>query len=126
MAIIEGAVAWFLSLLTGLGSTAQVAAASAFGAFISLSFFEEKKADGTKVPLPIGRKWTIFVSGTFIGIFSAPAVVSLFEVSEKLASRMETFAGLLLACFGMAVVSAGFKVIRETDWSAIIRGKFGG
>lgn len=103
--MIEAAFAW-------LGG-AKLFIASVIGGFVSLNFFEkERLSDGTVVPMTQREKWTIVIGGTALGYYGAPPLVALSEVNEKIVPQVEVLAGILLAIFGMSLVSQFTKLVR--------------
>lgn len=105
------------ALITALGLKVKVVIASAMGAFISLRFF-----DG----LNWWERWTTFLGGCALGSWCTSLVINALGVSE----RLEAPAAIIVGVFGMAVVSAIIKVIKDTDWIGVMKsvlgGKFGG
>lgn len=95
------------------GLTLKGLLAGAIGSFISLRFF-----DG----LSTWERWTTFMGGWAVASYGGPAVTALLSLSP----RSDLFMTLLLGMFGMSIAAAVIKVIRDTDWKAIVRGKFGG
>lgn len=106
---MEGFLAWMLLNL-------KLVAASSLGGFISLNFFDNLDAK---------RRWSVALSGAGLGIFLAPPAVAMSDIAEKIAPTVEIGAGLLIAIFGMSLASAFIKLIRDTNWSEIVKGWIG-
>lgn len=88
-------------------------AAGAVGAFISLSFF-----DG----LRRWERWTTFIGGWGLAVFLAQPLTVFFELQPI----MEQGISLVVGLFGMSLAAAVIKLLRNTNWSEIIRRRFGG
>jgi len=97
-----------------LGLKVQVVFAGAVGALISLRFF-----DG----LATSERWFTFVSGWALASYLAGPLTAFFELTH---STMETGISMLVGLFGMSLVAAVIKTIRETDWAGIVKRKTGG
>lgn len=90
-----------------LGVTLKTLIASAIGSFVSLRFFEGLR--------PV-EKWTTFLGGWGLAAYAAAPLTAYFE----LARPIETGIALAVGLFGMSLSAAGIKVIRETDWRALV------
>ena len=98
--------------LAALSLKIQVIVAGAIGAFISLKFFEG---------LGVLEKWGTVLGGWGLASFGTGYAVEAMELKSVAA---ETFYALLIGLFGMSIVAAFIKVIRNTDWSEIVKGLF--
>lgn len=96
------------AILAALGLKFKAVAASAFGAFISLRFFEG---------LNLWERWVTFFGGVIIGSYASSPVTAAFGATTEAA---EQGIALGIGLFGMAVAAAIIKVIRETNWSALV------
>ena len=101
-------------ILTALGLKLQVIVAGAVGAFISLRFFEG---------LSTGERWLTFMGGWGTAAYTTGI---LHEYLELKSIASETGIALLIGLFGMSIVAAIIKVIRETNWTSIVKRKAGG
>ena len=97
-----------------LGLKLKVVIAAAIGAFISLKFFDNLKTY---------EKWTTFLGGWALASYLAVPLTSFLELVNVAA---EQGIGLIVGLFGMSLTAAIIKVIRDTKWSEIIKGRFGG
>jgi hypothetical protein len=97
-----------MALLTALGLKLKAVAASAFGAFISLRFFEG---------LSLWERWVTFLGGVVIGSYTAEPLGAAVESSSE---ALHQALALGLGLFGMAIAAAVIKVIRETNWGALV------
>lgn len=108
MEVLEG-------VLTAFGIKLKVIVAGAFGAFISLRFFEG---------LRWWERWTTFIGGVGIAHYWAEGLAYFLQL------KFEAGLAVLLGIFGMAVISAFMKMIKETDWPGIVKSilsfRFGG
>jgi hypothetical protein len=98
----------FGAILLALGLKIKIVIASAFGAFISLRFFEG---------LGIYERWITFVGGVAIGSYASEP---LARAVESAAEPVHQGLALGLGLFGMAIAAAVIKVIRETNWTTIV------
>lgn len=101
------------SILGALGLTLKNVIAGAVGSFISLRFFE-----GLSTP----EKWSTFFGGWALGAYIGSPLSRFLEVDVKVDSGI----ALLVGLFGMAVVAAIIKAIRDTRWAELIKARFGG
>lgn len=99
-------------LIAALGIKLKLLIPGAFGAIISLRFFPG---------LNVWEKASTFLGGVGIAIYGAVPLVEWLELKES----AEVGFALILGLFGMAVVAAVIKVIRDTDWSSIVKTKGG-
>lgn len=102
------------AFFSALGLKLQVVVAGAIGAFISLRFFDGL---GTR------DRWLTFVGGWALASYLTGLAHEYFELKTVSA---ETGIALLVGLFGMSVVAALIKVIRETDWIGIVKRRGGG
>lgn len=93
--------------LSAAGVTFKTLIASAIGAFISLRFFEGLK------PM---EKWTTFLGGWGMAAYAAAPLTIYFELSKV----TETGIALAVGLFGMSISAAVIKVIKETNWGALV------
>lgn len=101
------------SLLAALGLKLKVLIPGGIGAFISIKFF----------PGLTGREqFSTFLGGIGIAAYGATPLVEWLNLKTS----AEAGFALLLGLFGMAVVASVIKVIRDTDWLAIVKAKTGG
>jgi ACR3 family arsenite efflux pump ArsB len=98
---------WFDGALGLIGVTLKTLIASAIGAFVSLRFF-----DGLK---PV-EKWTTFLGGWGMAAYAAAPLTTYFELSKV----TETGIALAVGLFGMSISAALIKVIKETNWGALV------
>lgn len=100
-------------IFTALGLTLKNLVAAAIGSFVSLRFF-----DGLRVL----EKWSTFFGGWALGAYIGAPLTSFLELPAK----VEVGMALLVGLFGMSVVAALIKTLRETQWNAILKGRLGG
>lgn len=100
-------------IIETLGLKAASIVAGAVGAFVSLRFFEG---------LNLWEKWSTFLGGWALASFLAQPLVLFLEVPSKVESGISLLVGL----FGMSLVAAIIRVIRDTKWSSIIQKRGGG
>ena len=102
------------AIIAALGLKIKVVFASAMGAFISLRFF-----DG----LSIWERWVTFFGGVSIGSFVSVPMAQAMQIQTEV---VEQGLSLGLGLFGMSIVAAVIKVIRDTDWIGIINNRLRG
>lgn len=100
--------------LATLGLKLQILVAGAVGAFISLRFFE-----GLNTP----ERWFTFMGGWGLAAYTTSF---LHEYLGLKSGASETGIALLIGLFGMSIVAAIIKIIRDTNWIAIVKRKTGG
>lgn len=98
-------------ILAALGLKLATILSGAFGSFVSLRFF-----DG----LTTAQKWTTFVGGWGLAAYLAAPLTAFFELRPAL----ETGISLAVGLFGMSIAAAVIKVIRDTDWSGLLKSFF--
>lgn len=96
-----------------LGLTLKNVVAGAVGSFISLRFF-----DG----LNTSERWGTFVGGWGMAAYLASPVNEYLELNKS----TELGIALAIGLFGMSIAAALIRVVRETNWSAILNRKTGG
>lgn len=97
-----------------LGLKLQVVVAGAIGAFVSLRFFEG---------LNTWERWTTFAGGWAMAAYLAALAHEYFELKS---GGAEIGVALLIGLFGMSIVAALIKVIRDTDWTGMFKRRVGG
>lgn len=97
------------SVLGLLGLKLKSLIAGAFGAFISLRFF-----DG----LSTWEKWVTFLGGWAAASWLAEPASRWLELEHP---SMETGLALLVGMFGMSIAAAAIKLVRDTDWIAVAK-----
>jgi len=94
--------------LAALGLKLGNVVAGAATSFAALRFSDDLR------PL---EKWITFFGGWAIAAFGAPPIREFFELSHKVEIGIALLAGL----FGMTLAAAVMKLIKETDWVALVR-----
>lgn len=97
-----------------LGLKLQVVVAGALGAFVSLRFF-----DG----LSVWDRWFTFIGGWGVASYVSGFIHQYFEMKP---GASELGISLLLGLFGMSIVAQVINLIRDTDWKALFKNRFGG
>jgi hypothetical protein len=97
-------------VLSMLGLKLQSLIAGAFGAFISLRFFEG---------LSTWEKWVTFVGGWAAASWLAEPTAAYLDLEHR---SMETGLSLLIGMFGMSLAAAVIRVVRDTNWTDVVRG----
>ena len=101
------------AVLAAIGITLKNALAGAIGSLVSMRFFPG---------LTTIESWGTFGGGWALAVYLAQPVTLFFELKPA----VETGISLLIGLFGMAVVAATIRTVKDTDWSGIIKGKLGG
>lgn len=104
---------WLEAIAAALGLKVKTVVAGAVGSFVSLRFF-----DG----LSTTEKWSTFFGGWALAAYASEPLTAFLELGVK----VEVGLALLVGLFGMSIVAAAIKVIRETKWSEIVKGRLGG
>lgn len=102
------------AFLSAMGLKLQVIVAGAVGSFISLRFF-----DG----LGTGERWATFFGGLGLAAYLTESIFVFFELTSI---KIESGLALLIGLFGMSLVAAVIKTIRETDWASFVKRRTGG
>lgn len=98
--------------LAGLGLKLVNVVCGAVAAFAALRFFEG---------LGLWDKWLTFLGGWALAAWGAPPLAEALELPIK----VEIGIVLLLGLFGMSAAAELVKVVRDTDWSGILRAVLG-
>jgi mannose/fructose/N-acetylgalactosamine-specific phosphotransferase system component IID len=101
------------AILAALGISLKALIGSAVGGLLSLNFF-----DG----LNPTRRWIVAAGGLAIGALGTGPLVAYFRMTPLI---YDGAVGLVLGLFGMSVVSAVLKTVRDTDWAGIVRSRLG-
>jgi len=100
---------WLEAFLAAAGLKFKVVIAGAMGAFISLRFFDDLKT---------WERWTTFVGGWAIASWGSEGAAYFLQVRQP---TLESGIALTLGLFGMAVAAAVMKLIKDTDWSGMLK-----
>lgn len=95
-------------LLAALGLKAANVLAGAITSFAALRFFEG---------LRFSEKWMTFAGGWALAAWGAAPLTEYLELKP----RLEVGVALIAGMFGMSICAAALRVIKETDWLALVR-----
>ena len=105
MTYIDAIIAFFAAAGIKVGTIFGAIA----GGFLSLNFF-----DG----LTPAKRWVTAISGVLLGIIFSPLFIQLLSLPTL--HSIELGVAGFIGLFGMSIVSAAFKGVRELDVKGII------
>ena len=99
---------WLDAFLAAIGIKLKALIAGAVGSFISLRFF-----DG----LNVFEKWATFGGGALLAGYLTIPAITFMEIDNH---NIEPGISLLIGLFGMSIAAAIIRVIKNTDWAALL------
>ena len=105
---------WIEAVCAALGIKLKVVFFGALGALISLKFFDN---------LSTWERWVTFGGGLGLATGLTESVFAWLELTNM---KLEAGLAVVIGLFGMSIVSALIKTVRETNWSSIVSKKAGG